>query len=149
MASRGAGLLSPSIPVNVHTLLYVMFFSMATPSRAIPCHAILIVRATRGTAGGASAIKTYQDTQLPFPYVHLLSFIVKLALFILALDTGGELAVAYQQNYITWMVLATFKLLIMNFFYQGLLELQVSPPRCIEHTACMWTHNRYVPGMWL
>eukprot|EP00041_Stephanoeca_diplocostata_P007558 m.107923 g.107923 ORF g.107923 m.107923 type:complete len:382 (-) comp16936_c0_seq2:59-1204(-) len=74
---------------------------------------------------GASAIKTYQDTQLPFPYVHLLSLIVKLALFILALDTGGELAVAYQQHYITWMVLSTFKLLIMNFFYQGLLELQV------------------------
>eukprot|EP00039_Didymoeca_costata_P029661 m.25755 g.25755 ORF g.25755 m.25755 type:complete len:424 (-) comp7736_c0_seq1:21-1292(-) len=74
---------------------------------------------------GCQTISTHLRTQMPFPYVHLLSVMVKLALLTMAIESGPDAAYAYIQGRYSWVLISALKLLIMNFFYQGLLELQV------------------------
>eukprot|EP00053_Salpingoeca_punica_P009301 m.83233 g.83233 ORF g.83233 m.83233 type:complete len:415 (+) comp14964_c0_seq1:236-1480(+) len=72
-----------------------------------------------------SRINTMVECQLPFPYVHLLTVIVKVALLTLAASQGQQAGSLYLRRHPTWIVFLALRLILMNFFYQGLLELQV------------------------
>ena len=73
-----------------------------------------------------SECRTLVESQLPFPYVHLLTVIVKVALITQAATLGQQTGSLIEKGHAVWLVFNVFQLLLLNFFYQGLLELQVT-----------------------
>merc|ERR1712151_698197 len=63
------------------------------------------------------------DTQLPFPYVHLITFIVNVQNLTLAVKCGAAFAVAMAQNNIEVMIGQVIIVLLVGTVYQGLLSI--------------------------
>eukprot|EP00050_Salpingoeca_kvevrii_P007572 m.297100 g.297100 ORF g.297100 m.297100 type:complete len:430 (-) comp13537_c0_seq1:1348-2637(-) len=94
---------------------------LAMPESSLPIIQTNII----GIREQSSLIDLSTSTQLPFPYVHLLTVIVKVALVTLAASIGQQAGSSYRNGHSAWIAFEVFRLIIMNFFYQGLLELQV------------------------
>lgn len=94
---------------------------MYVPEVGLPAlqNAMLEIRRSIAT------VDTHIKTQLPFPYVHMLTVIVKITLITLAATLGQQAGSSYLKGHSAWMAFDVFRLLFTNFFYQGLLELQV------------------------
>merc|ERR1712151_1422883 len=63
------------------------------------------------------------DTQLPFPYVHLITFIVNVQNLTLAVKCGAAFAVAMAQNNIEVMIGQVIIVLLVGTVCQGLLSI--------------------------
>merc|ERR1712066_560241 len=72
---------------------------------------------------GINTIHTYLDTQLPFPYVHLITFIVNVQNLTLAVKCGAAFAVAMAQDNVEVMVGQVIIVLLVGTVYQGLLSI--------------------------
>jgi hypothetical protein len=64
--------------------------------------------------------------------------IVKTNLLLIALQYGQEAGAFYTQGTYGWMIFVVFRLLLQNFFYQGLLNLHaiLSKARCGGACVC-------------
>lgn len=63
--------------------------------------------------------------QLPLPYVHLVSVLANLSLLALAMDCGQDVAFNLVTGVYSRVLFDLFKVFVLTFVYQGLLELQV------------------------
>ena len=62
--------------------------------------------------------------QLPFPYVHLLTVVIKVTLFFIAAQVGYQIgSLAQKDNPYLLIVVNSCSIVLINFFYQGLLNL--------------------------
>lgn len=76
-----------------------------------------------GAREGMATMNTYLDTQLPFGYVHLITLLVNLQNFTMAVKTGIIVAQAWSGR--TWFVVAqqVLTLVVVVFLYQGILQI--------------------------
>eukprot|EP00054_Salpingoeca_dolichothecata_P031925 m.265069 g.265069 ORF g.265069 m.265069 type:complete len:357 (+) comp28531_c0_seq1:242-1312(+) len=71
------------------------------------------------------AVVQRASSQLPFSYTHLLAFVANVTLFAVAMDVGQDAGTNYLLHNSSRILFDTFKLILMTFVYQGLLELQI------------------------
>eukprot|EP00746_Dinoflagellata_sp_MGD_P012384 gnl/MRDRNA2_/MRDRNA2_126402_c0_seq1.p1 gnl/MRDRNA2_/MRDRNA2_126402_c0~~gnl/MRDRNA2_/MRDRNA2_126402_c0_seq1.p1 ORF type:complete len:488 (+),score=92.98 gnl/MRDRNA2_/MRDRNA2_126402_c0_seq1:42-1466(+) len=72
---------------------------------------------------GIQTIHTYLHTQLPFAYVHLISFLVSTQNIVVAVKTGVVFAEAMQLGEVQRMIQQVLTCVIVCLIYQGLLGI--------------------------
>eukprot|EP00051_Salpingoeca_urceolata_P013853 m.175253 g.175253 ORF g.175253 m.175253 type:complete len:461 (+) comp17916_c1_seq5:250-1632(+) len=93
---------------------------MLLPEHGLP----LCQRYVLDMATNTRIVLDYLESQLPFPYVHLMTVLVKSALLVLAADAGQRIGFSYATGEYGWIAAEAFIILLINFLYQGLLHLQ-------------------------
>jgi len=72
---------------------------------------------------GITNINAYMDTQLPFGYVHLMTLLVNVQNFIMALKAGVLFADAISTSDVDLMVQQLVSTVVVAFIYQGFLQI--------------------------
>eukprot|EP00746_Dinoflagellata_sp_MGD_P035507 gnl/MRDRNA2_/MRDRNA2_185019_c0_seq1.p1 gnl/MRDRNA2_/MRDRNA2_185019_c0~~gnl/MRDRNA2_/MRDRNA2_185019_c0_seq1.p1 ORF type:complete len:328 (+),score=43.39 gnl/MRDRNA2_/MRDRNA2_185019_c0_seq1:100-984(+) len=72
---------------------------------------------------GVQTIHTYLNTQLPFAYVHLITFLVNLQNLVIAVKSGVIFALAWSESDISKMASQVFMCITVCVIYQGLLAI--------------------------
>jgi hypothetical protein len=99
-------------------------------------------------------IFTYIDTLLPLAYIHMIMFVVKFSVLLLALQAGLVSAKAYAFNELGKIFVQTFILLFIPGIYQGLLSMEndlrnpfgtdeIDFPRATYRTGAFMRHQEY------
>ena len=68
-------------------------------------------------------ISTYVETPLPFSYIHIIVYIVRLANLILVLQAGMVTAKSIAEKSMNSVLVVTFQVLMVPAIYQGLLTM--------------------------
>ena len=103
----------------------------ATVLRAVASDAIFVPEigqpalysATHTLHSASSKLLHIIERQLPFSYVHLLTVVVKVTVIFLSLEYGYHIGLLYLQYSYGLMCVDAIGVLLVNFFYQGLLNL--------------------------
>jgi len=74
---------------------------------------------------GIATIHHYLDTQLPFAYVHLITFLVNVQNFVFAIFSGVTVAVAFATQSVTGIVQQIVACFLVVLIYQSLLQITV------------------------
>jgi len=72
---------------------------------------------------GMATINTYQDTQLPFAYVHLVALLVNIQNLVIACESGIVFATAIPGGQVWVMVQQVISCIVVGFIYQSLLQI--------------------------
>eukprot|EP00419_Tripos_fusus_P026837 CAMPEP_0172725786 /NCGR_PEP_ID=MMETSP1074-20121228/89289_1 /TAXON_ID=2916 /ORGANISM="Ceratium fusus, Strain PA161109" /LENGTH=426 /DNA_ID=CAMNT_0013552645 /DNA_START=74 /DNA_END=1354 /DNA_ORIENTATION=+ len=72
---------------------------------------------------GMAVINAHLDTQLPFAYVHLITFLVNVQNFVFAVLSGVTIAVDFAKSNVTAMVQQLVSCLLVVLIYQALLQI--------------------------
>lgn len=72
---------------------------------------------------GVHLVHQYLGTQLPFPYVHMIVFLVDIHNIVMAILSGLKFAIAVRQNRWSACVIEVFQLILVPTMYQGLLQI--------------------------
>jgi hypothetical protein len=85
----------------------------------------MIHQEVRQAMQGIHNILMYIRTQLPFPYVHMITLIVNVHNVVLALVSAFEFAINYHNDRGSVAAIKSCKMLILPILYQGLLQICV------------------------
>ena len=99
-------------------------------------------------------IFTYIDTLLPLAYIHMIMFVVKFSVMLLALNAGLISAKAWYEDDLGKIFVQTFILLFIPGIYQGLLSMEndlrnpfgadeIDFPRAAYRTGMFKRHQEY------
>eukprot|EP00930_Biecheleria_cincta_P047100 TRINITY_DN32588_c0_g1_i1.p1 TRINITY_DN32588_c0_g1~~TRINITY_DN32588_c0_g1_i1.p1 ORF type:complete len:562 (-),score=99.74 TRINITY_DN32588_c0_g1_i1:212-1897(-) len=72
---------------------------------------------------GVHTVHQYLGTQLPFPYVHMITFLVDIHNIVVAMLSGLKFAIAFREQRATGCVIEVFQLILVPTMYQGLLQI--------------------------
>jgi len=72
---------------------------------------------------GIATINSYLDTQLPFAYVHLITFLVNIQNFVFALLSGVTVAQNFATKNVTGIIQQTISCTLVVLIYQSLLQI--------------------------
>lgn len=74
---------------------------------------------------GIHELHKYLRTQLPFPYVHMITLIVNVNNLVMAVAAGLKFAIAFEQSKVAVCIAEVFQFLLVPLLYQGLLQICV------------------------
>merc|ERR1711879_964765 len=83
----------------------------------------VIIKQAMLARDGINVIHTYIDTQLPFCYVHLITFVVNIQNLTLAAKCGAEFAVAYAKGEHQVLMNQVIIIILVGALCQGLLSI--------------------------
>jgi predicted membrane chloride channel (bestrophin family) len=92
---------------------------VVTPEIAQP----VLYTSTHALHSCSSKLLHIIERQIPFSYVHLLTVVVKVTVLFLSLEYGYHIGLLYLQYSYGLMCVDAIGVLLVNFFYQGLLNL--------------------------
>lgn len=72
---------------------------------------------------GVHTVHQYLGTQLPFPYVHMITFLVDIHNIVVAMLSGLKFAIAFRDRRISGCAIEVFQLILVPTMYQGLLQI--------------------------
>merc|ERR1719326_2408958 len=90
-----------------------------------PPNVNMLYQEVRHAMAGIHAVKYYLHTQLPFPYVHMITLLVNLNSLVISTVAGVQAAIGLDKG--RWAVACcnAFKVFMLPVLYQGLLQICV------------------------
>jgi predicted membrane chloride channel (bestrophin family) len=92
------------------------------------------------------AVNTFVETPLPFAYVHIIVFIVKVAIVVLVMQAAMVTAKSYASGSINSVCVQTFMVVFVPSIYQGLLTMDRKFRNPFGHNMSDFPRQHYRQG---
>lgn len=90
-----------------------------------PPNVNMLYQEVRHAMGGIHVAHNYLTTQLPFPYVHMITLLVNVNSVVIAVVAGAQCAIGLKDEYYFQVLCQTVKVFMLPVLYQALLQVCV------------------------